>query len=77
MKVENFIISLIEEFPQVDDSNIKPEDSLFDTFGWSSLNILLIRAKILDEYEVKLSDKQIKQSNTIQELFNLIQNNVV
>ncbi|MCB9365503.1 MAG: acyl carrier protein [Flavobacteriales bacterium] len=77
MKVENFIKTLIEEFPQIDDSNIKAADNLFDTFGWSSLNILLIRAKIIDEYGVDLSDDKIKSCTTIQDLHNEIKKHVL
>lgn len=77
MKIEALIEILVEEFPHIDQVKITADSNLFETFGWSSLNILLIRAKIIDEYGVDLSDDKIKTCVTIQDLYNEIKGNVI
>lgn len=77
MVIEEFILKLKEEFPHINEINIKPSSNLFETFGWSSLNLLLIRAKIIDEYGINLSDHIIKSCTTIQDLYNEIKKNVI
>tara|TARA_Y100000385_G_scaffold233858_1_gene246869 strand:+ start:322 stop:555 length:234 start_codon:yes stop_codon:yes gene_type:complete len=77
MKIETFIEHLREEFTHIDEAELTHNADLFTVFRGSSLNILLIRAKIKDEYGVDLSDEQIKATKTISDLFSVIQKHVI
>lgn len=64
--------SMIAEILEVE--NIEMSDELASFDAWDSLTILSIIALCDDQYNVSLSAEEIKNSETIQGLYNLVKN---
>ena len=77
MRIEDFQKHLAEEFISVEAEKFSPDANLMDVLGWSSLNILLVRAKIKAQYNVDLNDADIKRAKTIRDLFAITEKHVV
>jgi acyl carrier protein len=70
--MDKLIAALSEEFTQIKVGQILPESVLMELLGWSSLNIVIVRAKVQETFGVKLSDQQIKSCKTVADLYSLI-----
>ncbi|HRG88529.1 MAG TPA: acyl carrier protein [Chitinophagales bacterium] len=70
--MEKLITAIREEFNELNTTTLTPDTELRELLGWSSLNLVILRAKILTEFGVKLSDQQIKSCITIKDLYTLI-----
>ncbi len=70
--MEKLITAIREEFNELNTATLTPDTELRELLGWSSLNLVILRAKILTEFGVKLSDQQIKSCTTIKDLYTLI-----
>ena len=70
--MDELIAAIYEEFADLKPGIIKEDTSLMELLGWSSLNLVIIRAKIQDNFGVKLSDQQIKSCITVDDLNKLI-----
>ena len=73
MKIEDFIENFAAQF---DETN--PEEFVADTVfkeldEWSSLTALSIIAMVDDEYDVIIKGNDILKSETIQDLFEIVQ----
>ena len=64
--------ALSEEFAEIKVGRIQADSNLMELLGWSSLNIVIVRAKVQDTFGVKLSDQQIKSCKTVADLHLLI-----
>lgn len=71
MDIQNFIQNFAEQF---DDLNVEltPETRFREVEGWTSLVALLVITMVDDEYGVVLPPEEMRKTNTIQELFDLI-----
>jgi len=71
MDIQNFIQNFAEQF---DDLNIEltPETRFREVEGWTSLVALLVITMVDDEYGVVLPPEEMRKTNTIQELFDLV-----
>ena len=68
------IIDQIEnEFDEVQPGTIKPESSFRELEGWSSMHALILIALIDNEYDILLTGEQLKNAQTVQDLFEIIQ----
>ncbi len=65
---QELIDALAEEFPNVDSDALTATSVLRDELGLSSLDVLIVRAKIEDAFGVKVSDADIITSVTIADL---------
>lgn len=72
MTIENFIEHFAEQFEETDASEFKAETKFHDLDEWSSLTALSIIAMVDEEYEVTLKGDDIKNSQTIEDLYNLV-----
>jgi len=70
--MDKLITALSEEFAEIKVGRILPESELMELLGWSSLNIVIVRAKIQETFDIKLSDQQIKSCKTVADLHSLI-----
>lgn len=73
MELNDFIANFADMFDETDASEIKTDTVFKDLEEWSSLLALSTIAMVDEEYEVILKGDDISNSNTIQDLFNLIQ----
>ena len=72
MSNEELIAAIKDEFPQLDPKQVHADSVLLDLLGWSSLNLAIVRAKIIDEFGVELTDDEIKGASDIKTLASLI-----
>ena len=73
MELQDFIEKFAEQFDDTDSSEIKADTVFKDLDEWSSLLALSIIAMVDEEYEVILKGDDIRNSNTIEDLFNHVQ----
>ena len=76
MDIKEFIVKFADQFEDTDISLINAETVFKDLDEWSSLIALSIIAMVVEEYDVTIKGDDIRNSNTIQDLFNIIQSRV-
>lgn len=74
MEIKEFIEKFAEIFDDTDVSALTPETKFRELDEWSSLSALGVIALADEEFDVELSGNDMRQANTIQELFDLISN---
>lgn len=72
MEINKFIEKFAEVFDDTDASTLTPETAFRDLDEWSSLSALGVIAMADEEYEVELSGAEMREANTIRELFDFI-----
>lgn len=72
MEIKEFIEKFAETFDDTDASTLSPETNFRDLDEWSSLSALGVIALADEEFDVELSGAEMREVNTIQELYNLI-----
>lgn len=74
MDINKFITNFAEQFEDTDPSLIKADTEFRELEEWSSLTALSIIAMIYEEYDVTLSGNDVKNSNTVEDLYNAVKN---
>lgn len=72
MDINEFIQNFAEQFDETEASEFSPETVFRDNDEWSSLMALSVMAMVDEEYDVQLSANEMRQANTIQELFDIV-----
>lgn len=72
--MENFIEKFVEQFEDADTLQVNKHTAYKNLETWDSLTSFSVLAMIEDEYGVNISPKEIGENETIEDLFNLIQN---
>ena len=72
MEIKEFVEKFAEQFDETDASVFTPETKFRELDEWSSLLALSIIAMVDDEYDVTLKGDDIRNSETIEDLFNLV-----
>ena len=72
MTLIEFIQHFAEQFEETEASDLSPETVFRDNDEWSSLLALSVMAMVDEEYNVQLSANEMRQANTIQELFDIV-----
>ncbi len=75
MEIKEFIEVFAEQFDDVDAGQLSGETKFKELDEWSSLVALSVIAMVDDEYGVTLKGDDIRNSNTIEELFNIVKEN--
>lgn len=70
--MKDFIVNFADQFDDLDASTISAETNFRELDGWSSMVALSVMAMVDDEYEVQLRADEMRKTNTIHELFELI-----
>lgn len=73
MEITDFIKDFAAQFDDTDVSEFSQETRFRELDEWSSLNALAILNMLGKKYSVILKPEEMKTSNTIQELFDLLQ----
>lgn len=71
--MKEFIERFAEQFDKIDGALFKPETRFRELEGWSSLVALLVITMVDEEYGVVLPPEEMRKTQTIQELFDLVQ----
>ena len=72
MDINSFIEHFAEQFDDTDVSEFKAETVFKEIDEWSSLIALSVIAMVDEEYEVTLKGEDIRNANTIEDLFNVV-----
>lgn len=72
MGINEFIQNFAEQFEETETSEFSPETVFRDNDEWSSLLALSVMAMVDEEYDVQLSANEMRQANTIQDLFDIV-----
>ena len=72
LKIDQFIRSIEDQYDDVERGKIKPDSKIREAFEWNSINALIIIALIKTEYDVDIDAEDLREAQTIQDLFNLI-----
>lgn len=71
--MKEFIERFANQFDDTELTEFKPETIYRDLDEWSSLNGLAILNMIEKKYGVKLMPSELKSTNTIEDVYNLVQ----
>ena len=72
MEISDFIAHFAEQFENTDISVFNPETKFKELDEWSSLVSLCVIAMVDKYYHVRVKGDDIRESATIQELFNVV-----
>lgn len=72
MEINEFIEKFAEIFDDTDVATLSPETKFRELDEWSSLAALGVIALADEEFDVELSGAEMRKTNTIQEIFELI-----
>ncbi|MBD5183347.1 MAG: acyl carrier protein [Bacteroidales bacterium] len=72
MEIKEFIEKFAEIFDDTDVSVLSPETKFRELDEWSSLSALGVIALADEEFDVELSGNEMRNAQTVQELFDLI-----
>jgi acyl carrier protein len=73
MDIQEFIKDFADQFDETELSEFKPETKYRELDEWSSLTGLAILNMIDKRYGVKVTATEVKEYDTIETLFNLIE----
>lgn len=76
MEINSFIINFADQFDDTDASEFKPETCFRDLDEWNSFLALAIMAMIKSEYDVAVTAQEMRDAQTIQDLFNIVQSHI-
>ena len=72
MELKEFIENFAEQFDDTDAAEIQADTEYRELDEWTSLTALSIIAMIDEEYDVQLKADEMRKTQTIQELFDLV-----
>lgn len=71
MAIQTFISALAEEFQE---EHLTPAMEFRSLDAWSSMQALLLIARVNEDFEVVLSEDDLRNCKTIEDLFQCVQN---
>ena len=72
MELNDFIAKFAEQFDETDISEFTPDCEFHELEEWSSLTGMAIIAMVKAEYAKFITGKELKDCETIEELFDLV-----
>jgi acyl carrier protein len=72
MDIKEFTQNFADQFEDTDASEFKPETVFKELEEWTSLLALSVIAMVDEEYDVKLKGNDVRLSNTIEDLYNIV-----
>lgn len=72
MELKDFITKIASQFEDTDQSEITADCQFKDLEEWSSLTALSIIAFIKTEYGKSVNGREIRNCDTIEDIFNLV-----
>lgn len=72
MELKDFIENFADQFDDTDASEFKAETEFKELDEWSSLIALSVIAMVDEEYDITIKGEDIRNSNTIEDLFNVV-----
>lgn len=72
MDIKDFIANFADQFDEIDVEKLRAETNFRDLDEWSSIVALSVMAMIDDEYDVQIKADEMRQSQTIQQLYDIV-----
>lgn len=72
MELNDFISKFASQFEDEDPSVFNADTDFHELDTWSSLTSLSVVAMIIQEYGVELDSQDVRNADTIEDLFNLV-----
>lgn len=72
MELKDFVENFAQQFDETDASEIKADTVFKELDEWSSLIALSVIAMVDEEYEITLKGEDIRNSTTVEDLFNAV-----
>ena len=72
MELKDFIENFANQFDDTDAGEFKAETVFKELDEWSSLIALSVIAMVDEEYDITIKGDDIRNSNTIEDLFNAV-----
>ncbi len=76
MDINHFIQNFAAQFDETDPAEFSPDKNFREIEEWSSLVALFIIAMTDEEYKVVLKGEDIRNSETIQDLYDIIKSRI-
>ena len=76
MKLENFIQSFAEQFEETPNENFAADTDFKALEEWESMTVLIIIAMADEEYNVTINGEDIRNADTIEDLFEIVKSRV-
>jgi len=76
MDIQEFINNFASQFDDTDASEFKAETRFRDLEEWSSFLALAIMAMIKSEYDVAVTAQEMRDAETIQQLFDTVKSHL-
>lgn len=76
MELKGFIANFADQFEETDASEITATTEFKTLDEWSSLIALSVIAMVDEEYDVALKGADVRNSNTVEDLFNIVKSRV-
>ena len=76
MEIKEFIQNFADQFDAADVCGFNGDTKFRELEDWSSMIALSVMAMIEDEYDVMLTPEEMRQAQTIQELYNIVNNHL-
>ena len=73
MDIKEFIENFADQFDDTDASELSGDTKFKELDEWSSLIALSVIAMVDEEYDVTIKGDDIRGSETIQDLFNIVE----
>jgi len=73
MEISAFIQNFADQFDDTTIDQFSPETNFRDLEEWDSLTSLSVIAMVDEEYNVKLTGDDFRSSQSIQDIFNIVQ----
>ena len=72
MNIQDFVVNFANQFDDTEMDVFAPETRFRDLEEWSSFHALAIMAMVMQEYGVALTADEMRNANTIQELYDVV-----
>lgn len=72
MEINEFVQNFAAQFDETDASEFKAETAFREIDEWSSLTALSIIAMVDEEYSVKLTGEDIRNSKSIEDIYQIV-----
>lgn len=76
MNMQEFVVNFANQFDETEMDVFNPETRFRDLEEWSSFLALSIMAMVMSEYNVALTAEEMRNANTIQELYDVVASHI-
>lgn len=73
MEINEFIENILDQFDQRPEVEVTPATNHHQLDGWTSMIALSVMAMIDEEYDVQIKANEMRDSKSIQELYDIVQ----